>query len=273
MKAKIVIITNGNYFARLILERVIRRYSDSICGFLIVTGDYKGRTRLHTLWELAKSTATPYLVYKVFTHLVFESAQCLFPHAILSVERQAQEVERPICKSVSVNSEAARSWVASLEPDLLVSVSCPQLIGREMLSMAKLGGINIHSSLLPTYAGLAPYYWVLSAGERNTGTTVHYMTLRFDAGNVLVQRQVVIEPGESAFHLFKRLAQLGSEALEEAVLMTLEGVGGIEQDLERYTYYSHPTFKSYLDLRRHGHVLVRAGELIETVRSGVSDRH
>jgi len=269
MRPRLVVITNGNYFARLILDRILNKYSDSIPGILLITGDYKGRTKFHALWELGQSTATPYLVYKIFTYVVFELAQRLFPGAILTVEQQAKQKGIPVYKSISVNSRGAYSWVASLEPGLLVSVSCPQLIRGAMLSTANLGGINIHSSLLPAYAGLAPYYWVLSAGERNTGATVHYMTLRFDEGDILVQKQIAIEPRESAFHLFKRLALLGSEALEEAILLALEGTEGVKQDLVKYSYYSHSSLKSYLDLRGRGHVLVRIGELLETIRGEI----
>jgi methionyl-tRNA formyltransferase len=124
---------------------------------------------------------------------------------------------------------------------------------------------------LPRYAGLAPYFWVLSSGEKTTGTTVHFMTLKFDEGNILVQESTPIEPGESAFHLFTRLAQVGNGAIFKAVQLVLQGSAGYRQDLNEYTYYSHPSFAAYRQLRANGHCLVRFGEILPTMRNAMQE--
>lgn len=266
MTHRLVVITNGNYFARLILEGVLDRYTSQVKQVLVITGDYKGRTGLRALWAVGRQTAAPYVAYKVLSVYAFALAQRLYPNAEFSVARQAERRGIPVAWLPAVNTDAARSLVAAAQPDLLISVSCPQLIGRKMLSLARLGGINIHSSLLPAYAGLAPYFWVLSQGERTTGTTVHYMTQKFDEGHILAQRSLAIEPQESAFHLFRRLALLGSDALLEAVDRALAGWPGAPQDLSRYSYFSHPKFSAYWALRRRGHVLMRSGELWEAIQ-------
>jgi len=92
-------------------------------------------------------------------------------------------------------------------------VSCPQRIKKDLLNLAQKAAINIHSSILPRYAGLAPYYWVLVNGEPETGVSVHYMTENFDEGNIIVQKKSVVRPGISAFNLFLKLANIGGEAL------------------------------------------------------------
>lgn len=270
MTPKLVIATNGNYFARLILNGLFTEHPDWISGVLVVTGDYKARSGVRALWEVGKVTTKPYLFYKVASSLSLSAAQSLFPGAALSVGQWAHVRQVPLLEVQAVNSDDALSWVAAIEPDLLVSVSCPQMIRKKMLAIPKRGSINIHSSLLPAYAGLAPYYWVLSTGEGVTGTTVHYMTLKFDEGNILAQEQLETQPGESAFHLFKRLAVVGSTALSAGVTRALAGDVGTVQDHSRYTYFSHPTLSSYRALRKHGHVLLRSGELIDTINQ---ERH
>lgn len=269
---RLVIATNGNYFARLILNGLFTEHPDWISGVVIVTGDYKARSGFRALWEVGKATTKPYLIYKVASSLSLSAAQSLSPGAALSVAQWAQAAGAPLLEVQAINSDQALSWVASLEPDLLVSVSCPQMIRKKMLAIPARGGVNIHSSLLPAYAGLAPYYWVLSTGERVTGTTVHYMTLKFDEGNILAQEQLEVQPGESAFHLFKRLALVGGCALSAGVTRALAGDPGRAQDLSCYTYFSHPTWSSYRELRRQGHVLMRPGELVETIRQERSRR-
>lgn len=261
MSASIAVITNGNYFARVILDRLFESYGQDIAGVLVVSGDYRGKRGLRSLWFVGRKTALPYLVYKATTTVGFAIAARLRPNAVLSVGDLARVRGVPVTTVESVRSPEAQAWAARLRPDLLVSVSCPQKISRSLLASARLGGVNIHSSLLPAYAGLAPYFWVLSEGERTTGTTVHRMTDRFDAGDVLVQREVSIAPGESAFGLFTRLALAGQGALAEAVVLALENRPGSPQDMSRYGYYSNPSLDAYWRLRRNGHVLLRLREI------------
>lgn len=265
----LIVITNGNYFARLILDGILNDYAAHVAGVLVVTGDYKGRAGLHAIWELSRVTAWPYILYKLVIYVVFGIAERIYPHAALSVRQVAKSKGIPVLESVSVNTDEVLNWVNSLSPDLLVSVSCPQLIGRKLLAAARLGGINIHSSLLPKYAGLAPYYWVLSEGEQETGTSVHYMTLRFDEGNILVQKHLQIEPNESAFHLFKRLAIAGNTAILEALSLAIDGNSGIQQDLSGYTYFSNPSCASYRSLKQNRHVLARLNEIFIAIREEV----
>lgn len=262
-KHTIIIITNGNYFARLILDDLIKSRVYNILGVLIIDGDYKARTGLKSVIQIGKATAFPYFIYKIISIAFFKLMQFLFNKSIYSVERFCINYSIPFHHENDVNSKRAIGWVLEKDSELLVSVSCPQKIQIEMLSSVKIGGINIHSSLLPKYAGLAPYFWVLSKGEDVTGTTVHRMTQKFDEGNIFIQKEIKILSKESCHSLFTRLSQLGSEALIEAVGLTFTGKTGIKQNLESYSYYSNPTFKAYMELKKNGHCLVKFPEFID----------
>lgn len=264
---KITIITNGNYFARIISERLFEMDNARVAGVLIVTGDYKSRTGIKAVYELGKVTAWPYLVYKILSVLVFKVAAKTHQSVDYDVESLAKAHKVPILHVVSLKDSKALEWVKSLNADLIVSVSCPQLIGKKYLESASLGGINIHSSLLPAYAGLAPYFWTLSQGEKVTGTSVHYMSLKFDQGNILSQRKLEIIKGESAFHLFWRLAVEGRDALYEGVTLALKGDQGQKQDLSQYSYFSNPSLSAYLALRKQGHVLFRISEFWDALKN------
>lgn len=266
MSEKLLILTNGNYFARLILDRLVKEHAENISGILIVTGDYKARSGLKALWEVGRHTAFPYLIYKLVTIFFFKIAQFVFAKSTLTVKSLAEKHSIPIASVVDINSNDGASWVSAHRTDLLVSVSCPQMIKTAILQQAQIASINIHSSLLPKYAGLAPYYWVLSNKEAITGTTVHYMTKKFDDGNVLVQKKINILEGESAFNLFCRLSILGSSALVEAVGIAIKGAGGVEQNFAESTYFSNPDLSSYKNLRKNGHRLVRVSELAAAIK-------
>ena len=125
------------------------------------------------------------------------------------------EIQAP----VSVNDPEVVSQLATLEADLFVVCDYGQILSRDALAAARLGGINLHGSLLPKYRGAAPVNWALYHGERETGVTVIHMTPRLDAGPSLVQESLQIDADIDAVELEHQLAQLGVGAVRTSISM------------------------------------------------------
>jgi methionyl-tRNA formyltransferase len=132
----------------------------------------------------------------------------------------------------SINSPESQATLKKLTADLFVVCDYGQILSRDTLSLARLGGINLHGSLLPKYRGAAPINWAIYHGERETGVTVIHMTPKLDAGPCLVQCATAIGPDETAVELEPRLAALGAPAVLEAIEMLAEAriAAGIDQD-------------------------------------------
>src|SRR5215471_7842277 len=113
----------------------------------------------------------------------------------------AQQHGLEVFEPASINSDEAYAWLRDRNADLFVVCDYGQILSREALSLARLGGINLHASLLPKYRGAAPINWAIYNGETETGITVIHMTPQLDAGPALVQKRVAIEPTETAPHL------------------------------------------------------------------------
>lgn len=107
-----------------------------------------------------------------------------------------------------------------MEPDAIVVVAFGQLLPREVLSIPKLGCINVHASLLPKYRGAAPINWSIINGESKTGVTTMLMDKGLDTGDILLKKSVDIEEDETAGELHDRLQYLGAQLLIE----TLDGL-------------------------------------------------
>ena len=101
--------------------------------------------------------------------------------------------------------------------DVFVVISFGALLKEGLLSVPKLGAFNVHASLLPRYRGASPIRAAMLHGDAKTGVTVLRMTLRLDAGDILVQKETPIGSRENASELETRLGKLGSEALLEAL--------------------------------------------------------
>lgn len=67
--------------------------------------------------------------------------------------------------------------------------------------------VNIHPSLLPRHPGLDTHARVLAAGETETGCTVHLVTEEVDAGRILAQAKVAVEPGDTPLTLEQRVLE------------------------------------------------------------------
>jgi methionyl-tRNA formyltransferase len=104
-----------------------------------------------------------------------------------------------------------------LAPELLVVCDYGQILSPEALSVAPLGGINLHASLLPKYRGSAPINWAIYRGEKETGDSVIHMTPLLDGGNLLAVRATPIGPEETAVELEARLAELGIEPVLDSI--------------------------------------------------------
>jgi methionyl-tRNA formyltransferase len=117
----------------------------------------------------------------------------------------------------TVNAPESQSKIASLNPDLLVVCDYGEILRPETLATTRLGGINLHGSLLPKYRGAAPVQWSILNGDPETGNSVIQMTPGLDAGPLLAQQRTPIDPDEDSEQLETRLAALGAEAVLRVV--------------------------------------------------------
>jgi methionyl-tRNA formyltransferase len=90
-------------------------------------------------------------------------------------------------------------------------------LSRAILDVPTLAAINVHASLLPRHRGAAPIAAAIVAGDAKTGVTIMRMNETMDAGDVLLQRTLPIDPEDTTETLTRRLAALGAAALMETL--------------------------------------------------------
>ena len=133
------------------------------------------------------------------------------------VKRLAEQRGVAVAQPVKVKTEELPNLLRSWAPDLAIVAAYGRILPPAVLQAPRLGCINVHASLLPKYRGAAPIQWALLRGETTTGVTIMRMNERMDEGDMLLQRQTTIEPGETYGALQQRLAGLGATALMEAL--------------------------------------------------------
>lgn len=110
----------------------------------------------------------------------------------------------------------------TLNPDIAAVVAYGHLIRPELLSVPRLGMINVHASLLPALRGAAPIQWSILNGDEMTGVSIMQLEAGLDTGPVLHTIQTEIPPDETGGELTERLAELGAGALIETLTL-IEG--------------------------------------------------
>ncbi len=159
-----------------------------------------------------------------------------------SIEQVATAFSVPCYHVDRVKGEEFERIIDRHEPDLLISISCPQIIGRKIRDRFPLGAINVHGAPLPKYRGLMPAFWALRNNESHTATTVHDLASKLDNGDILVQRPVPITVDDTWDTLVKKTKAAGADALIEAIARIESGTISRQPNRdEEATYYSFPT--------------------------------
>lgn len=140
------------------------------------------------------------------------------------VKTAAEVLGLPVIQPPSINAPEILNQLRSLDLDVLAVAAYGQLLKREVLTLPRLGCVNVHASLLPNYRGAAPVAWTILNGDRKTGVTIFLLDEGMDTGPILLQEELEIGPDETRGELEARLAELGGRLLVEAIQGYAQGV-------------------------------------------------
>ena len=129
----------------------------------------------------------------------------------------------PIFQPRKIREEAAVAEIRALAPDVIVVMAYGQILPKSVLDLPRVACLNLHASLLPRHRGAAPIQAALTAGDRQTGITVMYMSEGLDTGDILSVAPLEISPNDTGGSLHDRLAQLAPAALLPALAQLAHG--------------------------------------------------
>ncbi len=138
------------------------------------------------------------------------------------VKERAMQLGIPVYQPVKIRADGVDD-LRALRPDLCVTAAFGQILSQEILDIPTIGTVNVHSSLLPKYRGSAPVNWAIIQGETVTGITTMMTDKGLDTGDILLQKEMAILPGETAEELIRRMAPAGAELLIETIRLLEQG--------------------------------------------------
>ncbi len=145
------------------------------------------RTKIYTYWELFITTC--FFIYCKVWYKLLAKLGVFNPYSVKSIyaKNNINEV-----KTNDINSSAYINQLKALGIDVILSISPPQLFGKELLNLPKLACLNAHGTLLPRHRGVFGSWWMLYQNDKEIGTTIHTMVEKLDAGEIVWQQEIAM---------------------------------------------------------------------------------
>jgi methionyl-tRNA formyltransferase len=230
-------------------DRVLSDAEQTVGAVFLVPALYKGQGRLAAAWRFVSTFGV-----RAFVRLASrELTASLRGHSIAKVCR----AHGVACERVrDVNASEFRARLASMQPDVIVSVGCPQIFERELIELPRKACLNVHGSVLPHYRGVLPSFWMLANDEKEAGVSVHLVNDRIDAGDVCGQRVFEIPANESLDGLLRRSKEIAADLVVEVLANVEEDrLQRRPIDLKEGSYYTWPDRQARRRLEAAGHRL------------------
>jgi methionyl-tRNA formyltransferase len=150
------------------------------------------------------------------------------------VKEAALAANLHVYQPVTIKSDSAQEFLRRVAPDAVVIIAYGQIIPARLLTLPRLGWINLHGSLLPRYRGAAPIHWAIANGETTTGLTTMQIDAGMDTGPTLLQRELEIGPEETSPELAARMSEIGAGLIVDSLLQLDRGeIFPVAQDPEK----------------------------------------
>ena len=145
------------------------------------------------------------------------------------VKAAALELGLPVLEAKRMEPEVVDALRAA-RADVFCVAAYGCILPDEVLTMAPLGCVNVHASLLPRWRGAAPIQRAILAGDAEAGVSIMRIGHGVDTGAYCAQASCSVA-GKSADELTSELAELGAGLLLEVLPELAAGtVSGTEQD-------------------------------------------
>ena len=148
------------------------------------------------------------------------------PRRLLGAAARAVGLRRPGSLAEFARSQGAPIWdaragddpsiaiqVREARPDVICIVGYPWLLRGDILANPPAMTLNVHAALLPRHRGPLPLFWIYYHDDRKTGVTVHAVTDRADAGDILGQESFPLPRGFPVEELNRLNADRGARLL------------------------------------------------------------
>jgi methionyl-tRNA formyltransferase len=246
----IIVIDETSFYHPDLIQTILMELNPEVIGVARVTkikSNFPKRIRLNHLNFLIKE------FFSYFTRLSRYLSSYILPwqqakrYYVKTVLKQFKQDYLDI--EYNINKPEYINWFRAKSPDIIICFST-LYFGKEILSIPKLGCINRHSSLLPSYAGLLPMFYYVLHQENFAGTTIHFMTKKIDEGRIICQIRYPFNKNSSLDVLYSENFKYGAIATLEAIEKIRNGELATVINNYKKSYFSFPGPEQIKEFRK-----------------------
>lgn len=206
----------------------------------------KERTQIYTYWELVITTL--FFVYCKL-HTIGSKFGFYNPYSVNSIYKNW---DIPQLDTKDINSEGYLNRLSSLNIDIILSISPPQLFQASLINLPKIVCLNAHGTLLPRHRGVFGSWWMLYLNDKEVGTTIHTMEERLDAGKIVWQKAIPMPENPTQYAIAYHTKKIMATGLVETLQKYSEGNFEVIPEQFGESYHRAPTKKQGQDFHRQG---------------------
>lgn len=133
------------------------------------------------------------------------------------VKLAALELGLPVAEPKNISSDESMTILRTWDPDIIVVAAYGKILPEQILSLPRMGCVNLHASLLPRHRGASPISGAILAGDKVTGVCTILMDHEMDTGDILLKKAIPIQEDDNAGSLHDKLMELGSGLVVETL--------------------------------------------------------
>ena len=205
------------------------------------------RTQIYSYWELFITTC--FFIYCKVWYKLLSKFTVFNPFSVKSIysKNEVNDIQTD-----DINSSVYLNQLKELDIDVVLSISPPQLFGKELLNLPKITCLNAHGTLLPRHRGVFGSWWMLYKGDKEIGATIHTMEEKLDAGVVVWQKEIPMPKNATqytiAYYTKKIMAEELVELLGQLATNKLQSINSSYQE----SYHRVPTKEQGKDFHKKG---------------------
>ena len=189
------------------------------------------------------------------------------PHPLFFTFKQIQEHHGiPIHIMGNINGGEGEKLLTRIQPDLILSVRYDYIFKKHIISIPRLGILNIHPGKLPTYRGVYALFRAMLNGDAHAGVTLHYVDECIDTGPIVAIGYLHIDYSKSFLWHLCQLYPLGIDIFLEH-LPNLEAGRNLSAQSQQSdgNYYTFPTSEEFLLFSQKGGILIDFNDYLEII--------
>ena len=260
---KVIFVTGSLFYNSRVVERVLQSMPGAVRAVIVGDFIYPKIGLFKSIVRVVQKAGWQYFLFKVFETLATQALVLLKGRKsrFHLIDDMTRLYGVPVLYTKDLNAKRDVDFMRKFDPDVIVSM-IPQKIGDEVMSLPKIGVINLHPGLLPEYRCFGGYFWPMVHDFGSYGYTIHFINEKIDAGDLILREAFPITKESTAQNLYYYTLKHGAEGLLKVLADFKAGrVERHPQDAEKFPLRPWPDSAGIKELRKKGYALFRFKDL------------